>query len=227
MGSMFSVSVQRVSDFCVELKLSAKRTRLEHLKMSRNPWHVLCLRVWTCFVCFCVFFPSVYFRHFFFFFFIAKSRNRSYAINRLIQSNPIQSNPYITCRQQRKWNGNICWRHYWMTRISPGPLASTPKGSTSFFGRTRKGHRQSDQYWKCLKGNIGETPERRGWSAYGFSRAHIYHLELNRTELNSWRQGREEDSLSCRREYGPWWLANELTTNETPSAFGFYLFCLF
>ena len=33
-------------------------------------------------------------------------------------------------------------------------------------------------------GSFGKIPDRRGWSAYGLSRAHRYHLELNWTELN-------------------------------------------
>ena len=48
--------------------------------------------------------------------------------------------------------------------------------------RMRNGHRQSGQHWNCFKGNTGETPE-TGWSAYGLSQAHRYHLELNWTEL--------------------------------------------
>ena len=55
------------------------------------------------------------------------------------------------------------------------------KRSTIFLERTRKGHhRQWDQHWNCFKGNIGEM----GWSAYGLSWVHRYHLELNWTEQN-------------------------------------------
>ena len=31
-----------------------------------------------------------------------------------------------------------------------------------FLGRTREGHRQSDEHWNRFKGNAGETSERRG-----------------------------------------------------------------
>ena len=31
----------------------------------------------------------------------------------------------------------------------------------------REGHRQSDECWNCFKGNVGDTSERPGWSAYG------------------------------------------------------------
>ena len=37
-----------------------------------------------------------------------------------------------------------------------------------FRKRTRKGHRQSDEHWNRFKGDVGETSERRGWSAKGF-----------------------------------------------------------
>ena len=33
----------------------------------------------------------------------------------------------------------------------------------------REGHRQSDEYWNCFKGNVGETSERRGGAHMGFS----------------------------------------------------------
>ena len=33
--------------------------------------------------------------------------------------------------------------------------------------KTRKGHRQSDEHWNCLKGNVGKT-ERRGGAHVGF-----------------------------------------------------------
>ena len=29
-------------------------------------------------------------------------------------------------------------------------------------GEGAKHHRQSDEYWNCFKGNVGETSERRG-----------------------------------------------------------------
>ena len=35
--------------------------------------------------------------------------------------------------------------------------------------RMTKGHRQSDQHWNCLNGNIGETPERQGGVHMGLS----------------------------------------------------------
>ena len=36
-------------------------------------------------------------------------------------------------------------------------------GTVRFFlERAREGHRQSDKDWNCFKGNVGETPERRG-----------------------------------------------------------------
>ena len=33
----------------------------------------------------------------------------------------------------------------------------------------RGGRRQSDEHWKCFKGNVGETSERRGEARMGFS----------------------------------------------------------
>ena len=41
------------------------------------------------------------------------------------------------------------------------------KCSTIFLERTRKGHRQSNQHWNCSKGNLRETPERRGATHMG------------------------------------------------------------
>ena len=48
---------------------------------------------------------------------------------------------------------------------SPGGERRRPRQRpTIFLERARKGHRQSDQLWNCFKGNVGETPERRGGS---------------------------------------------------------------
>ena len=39
-----------------------------------------------------------------------------------------------------------------------------------FLERTREGHRQSDEHWNCLKGDVGETSERwRGQHVIGLS----------------------------------------------------------
>ena len=38
-----------------------------------------------------------------------------------------------------------------------------------FLERTREGHRQSDEHWNRLKGNGGETSERRDGAHMGFS----------------------------------------------------------
>ena len=47
------------------------------------------------------------------------------------------------------------------------------KRSTISLERTREGHRQSDEYWNCFKGSLGETFERRGGvHNYGLFRAH-------------------------------------------------------
>ena len=59
------------------------------------------------------------------------------------------------------------------------------KRSTIFLEMMRKGHHQSDQHWNCFKGNIGGNSWQTGWSAYGPSWVHRYHLELYWTELNS------------------------------------------
>ena len=51
---------------------------------------------------------------------------------------------------------------------SPGGERRRPRQRpTIFLERARKGHRQSDQLWNCFKGNVGETPERRGGSHMG------------------------------------------------------------
>ena len=36
------------------------------------------------------------------------------------------------------------------------------KLSTIFLGRTREGHRQSEEHWNRFKDNVGETSETRG-----------------------------------------------------------------
>ena len=52
---------------------------------------------------------------------------------------------------------------------------------TIFLERTREGHRQSDEHWNRLKGNVGETSERRSGAHMGsFERVET---TLNRTEL--------------------------------------------
>ena len=54
--------------------------------------------------------------------------------------------------------------------------------STTFLERTRKGPSSIYQTnsWNCFQEqHLGTLPERRGGSAYGPSRAHRYHLELN------------------------------------------------
>ena len=61
---------------------------------------------------------------------------------------------------------------------SSGERRGKRKREKIFLERTREGHRQSDEYWICFKGNVGENSE-TGWSAYGFCREHRYHLELN------------------------------------------------
>ena len=43
----------------------------------------------------------------------------------------------------------------------------------SFKGRTRDGHRRSDDHWNCFKGDVGETSERRGEAHMGFSERRI------------------------------------------------------
>ena len=48
------------------------------------------------------------------------------------------------------------------------------------FARIREGHRQSDEHWNRLKGNVGKTSERRGGAHVGFSE-HVDTI-LNRTE---------------------------------------------
>jgi len=72
---------------------------------------------------------------------------------------------------------------YW---ADPKPRTShhlPPGGETEgkcllvFFEKTRVGHHQSDKHWSCFKGNTTEIPERNGWSAYGLSSAHKYHLD--------------------------------------------------
>ena len=35
--------------------------------------------------------------------------------------------------------------------------------------KDERGHRQSDEHWKCFKGNVGETCERWGGACMGFS----------------------------------------------------------
>ena len=48
---------------------------------------------------------------------------------------------------------------------------------------------QSDGHWNRYRSNVGETSERRGGARnYGLFPAHIYHLELNWTELNPNRE---------------------------------------
>ena len=39
--------------------------------------------------------------------------------------------------------------------------------SMSFTERTRKGPHQSDEHWRCFKGNIGKTSDRRGGAHMG------------------------------------------------------------
>ena len=62
----------------------------------------------------------------------------------------------------------------------------------------REGHRQSDEHWNRLKGNVGETSERRGGAHMGFSER-IYAI-LKWTELE-FLVVRTEDSnaYNCTR----------------------------
>ena len=39
-----------------------------------------------------------------------------------------------------------------------------------FLEKTREGYHQSDEHWDCLKGNIGETSERRDGVHVGISK---------------------------------------------------------
>ena len=48
-------------------------------------------------------------------------------------------------------------------------LLMTASVSTIFFERTRKGHRQSDQYCNYSRGDTEETSERRAGAHMGFS----------------------------------------------------------
>ena len=75
----------------------------------------------------------------------------------------------ITCRHKA-----IRTSHY---RSPGGERRRTRKRSTLFLKRTWKDHRQSDQHWNYFKGYTGETQRETGWSVYGLSQAHRYHLE--------------------------------------------------
>ena len=41
--------------------------------------------------------------------------------------------------------------------------------SKPLLDRTREGHRQSDEYWKCFISNVEQTSERRGEARVDFS----------------------------------------------------------
>ena len=72
---------------------------------------------------------------------------------------------------------NRCLWHYTIDRLEKRGVEKR-KRLTIFLERTRKGHRQSDQHWNCLKGNTENFWE-TGQSAFGLFRASGYHLELN------------------------------------------------
>ena len=51
--------------------------------------------------------------------------------------------------------------------------------------RTKGGHRQSLQHRNCFKGNVGQTPERRGGAHNSeLLRAHGYRLEQSSADVN-------------------------------------------
>ena len=59
-----------------------------------------------------------------------------------------------------------------------------------FLERTREGQRQSDEHWHRFTGNVWENLRETGCSAYGLLRAHRYHPELERIELENKGQNR-------------------------------------
>ena len=67
----------------------------------------------------------------------------------------------------------------------------------TFLERTRKRHRQSDEPWKCFKGNVGEASERRDGAHMGFSEL-IYTI-LNWIKLNSKTNSRYFTSLNISK----------------------------
>ena len=83
-------------------------------------------------------------------------------------------------------------------RSSGGERHRKRKRSTISLERTRKGHRQSDQYCNYFKGNIGGTPERRGGAHKGLPER--INTILNWTELN-WTETR--GVLLKRRQQRP------------------------
>ena len=72
--------------------------------------------------------------------------------------------------------------HHTIDRLEERGIESGSAQRSSLRGQERSIYRQSDQHWKCFKGNIGETHERRVGLHMGFPERIDTILNLN--ELN-------------------------------------------